>query len=78
MACVPSLPHSTPPLASTRFSELTLPSCLQLTVLGMRNSEEKIALQAIEFWSTVCDEEVELNLEAAEVRRPDFQAFSAL
>lgn len=39
----------------------------QLTVLGMRDSEPKVALQAVEFWSTVCDEEIELGLEAEEV-----------
>ncbi|KAJ1736007.1 karyopherin Kap95 [Coemansia biformis] len=34
-----------------------------LTVIGMKHEEEKIALQAIEFWSTVCDEEIELQIE---------------
>jgi importin subunit beta-1 len=36
----------------------------QLTVLGMKHADEKVALQAVEFWSTVCDEEIELALEA--------------
>ena len=35
--------------------------------MGMRHPEEPVALQAIEFWSTVCDEEIELDMEAAEV-----------
>ncbi len=35
----------------------------------MQNPEEKVALQAVEFWATVCDEEQELALEAAEVSR---------
>ncbi|KAJ1834510.1 karyopherin Kap95 [Coemansia sp. RSA 2711] len=34
-----------------------------LTVIGMKHEDEKIALQAIEFWSTVCDEEIELQIE---------------
>lgn len=38
-----------------------------LTVLGMRDSEQRVALQAVEFWSTVCEEEIDLALEAAEV-----------
>lgn len=33
----------------------------------MQNSEERVALQAVEFWSTVCEEEAELAAEAAEV-----------
>ncbi|KAJ2001082.1 karyopherin Kap95 [Coemansia thaxteri] len=39
---------------------------LGLTVTGMKHSEEKIALQAIEFWSTLCDEEIELQIEEEE------------
>ncbi|KAI1790603.1 ARM repeat-containing protein [Ganoderma leucocontextum] len=37
-----------------------------LTVMGMKHNEEKIALQAIEFWSTVCELETELAWEASE------------
>lgn len=37
-----------------------------LTVLGMRDPEQRVALQAVEFWSTVCEEEIELAIEAAE------------
>lgn len=32
----------------------------------MKHADEQVALQAIEFWSTVCDEEIELALEAEE------------
>ncbi|PWN46943.1 putative karyopherin beta-1 subunit [Violaceomyces palustris] len=39
-----------------------------LTVLGMRDPEPKVALQAVEFWSTVCDEEIELAIEAEEAQ----------
>ncbi|KAJ2019590.1 karyopherin Kap95 [Coemansia sp. RSA 455] len=41
---------------------------LGLTVTGMKHAEEKIALQAIEFWSTLCDEELELQLEEEEAQ----------
>ena len=34
----------------------------------MKHPDERVALQAIEFWSTVCEEEVDLALEAQEVR----------
>ncbi|KAF9449073.1 ARM repeat-containing protein [Macrolepiota fuliginosa MF-IS2] len=37
-----------------------------LTVMGMKHSDERVALQAVEFWSTVCEEEVELAVEAQE------------
>jgi hypothetical protein len=33
----------------------------------MKNEDERVALQAVEFWSTVCDEEIELANEALEV-----------
>ena len=33
----------------------------------MKSSVDEVALQGIEFWSTVCDEEVDLAIEAAEV-----------
>lgn len=33
----------------------------------MKHTDERVALQAVEFWTTVCEEEVELAAEAAEV-----------
>jgi len=33
----------------------------------MKHSDERVALQAVEFWSTVCEEEIELAIEAQEV-----------
>ncbi len=39
--------------------------------MGMKHSEEKIALQAIEFWSTVCELETDLAWEASEVSSCD-------
>ncbi|KAF9209269.1 karyopherin beta [Haplosporangium sp. Z 27] len=38
---------------------------LFLTVQGMKHENERVALQAVEFWSTVCEEEI--DLEAARV-----------
>lgn len=35
----------------------------------MKHPEENVALQAVEFWSTVCEEEIDLAIEAAEVRK---------
>jgi importin subunit beta-1 len=33
----------------------------------MKHHDERVALQAVEFWSTVCEEEVDLAIEAQEV-----------
>lgn len=33
----------------------------------MKNNDDRVALQAIEFWSTVCDVEIELREELADV-----------
>jgi len=33
----------------------------------MKHTDERVALQAVEFWSTVCEEEIELAIEAQEV-----------
>ncbi|KAG6911089.1 hypothetical protein DXG01_004604 [Tephrocybe rancida] len=39
-----------------------------LTVSGMNHPDERVQLQAVEFWSTVCEEEVDLALEAQEAQ----------
>lgn len=38
----------------------------QMTIESMKHANEKIALQAIEFWSSVCDEEVERQIDREE------------
>lgn len=40
---------------------------VQISLEAMKSSVDEVALQGIEFWSTVCDEEVDLAIEAAEV-----------
>lgn len=34
---------------------------------AMKSEVDEVALQGIEFWSNVCDEEVDLAIEASEV-----------
>lgn len=38
-----------------------------LTINGMKSEDDGVALQAIEFWSSVCEEECELRAIALEV-----------
>ena len=40
----------------------------QITVEAMKSDIDEVALQGIEFWSNVCDEEMDLAIEASEVR----------
>ncbi|KAJ7691521.1 armadillo-type protein [Mycena olivaceomarginata] len=37
-------------------------------MVGMKHPDERVALQAVEFWSTVCKEEVDLAIEAQEAQ----------
>jgi hypothetical protein len=39
---------------------------------AMKSDVDEIALQGIEFWSTVCDEEVDLAIELSEVCKPQY------
>lgn len=40
-----------------------------LTIIGMRNEEEDVAKLAVEFWCTVCEEEIAIEDDNALVRR---------
>ena len=42
------------------------PALFAITLDAMRSPEDDVALQGIEFWSSVCDEEMDLLIEAQE------------
>ena len=49
------------------------PALFAITLDAMKSDEDEVALQGIEFWSNVCDEEVNLQIEtkeAEEMGRP--------
>ena len=39
----------------------------KITIETMKSDIDEVALQGIEFWSNVCDEEMDLAIEASEV-----------
>jgi importin subunit beta-1 len=43
-----------------------------LTVSGMQSSDDMVASMAVEFWSTVCEEEIEINIQLTEDAYPGF------
>jgi len=49
------------------------PALFTITIDAMKSGEDEIALQGIEFWSSVCDEEVDLAIEAAEAAETNSQ-----
>ncbi|XP_076905507.1 importin subunit beta-1-like [Bidens hawaiensis] len=50
-------------IASTYYEVLEpyMPTLFELTANAVKGDEEGVALQAIEFWSSICDEEIELQ-----------------
>ncbi|KAI1328163.1 armadillo-type protein [Xylariaceae sp. FL0255] len=42
-----------------------------LTILGMKNEDEDVAKLAVEFWSTVCEEEINIEEDNAQVENSD-------
>ncbi|KAJ0336070.1 hypothetical protein COL922a_008400 [Colletotrichum nupharicola] len=42
-----------------------------LTILGMKSSDEDVAKLAVEFWSTVCEEEIQIEDDNAQVESAD-------
>ncbi|KAI1379171.1 ARM repeat-containing protein [Hypoxylon crocopeplum] len=42
-----------------------------LTILGMKNDDEDVAKLAVEFWSTVCEEEINIEEDNAQVETAD-------
>ena len=49
------------------FSPLLSFVFLKITIEAMKSDIDEVALQGIEFWSNVCDEEMDLAIEASEV-----------
>lgn len=54
-------------LLKASFSPLLSFMFLKITIEAMKSDIDEVALQGIEFWSNVCDEEMDLAIEASEV-----------
>lgn len=52
-------------ISSTYYEKLSpyIEDIFTITAKAVRNDEEPVALQAIEFWSSICDEEIEIQEE---------------
>lgn len=76
--CCPSSVYA---IAFSVFSNF-FSSSFQITIEAMKSDIDEVALQGIEFWSNVCDEEMDLAIEASEVCVADllhsqlFESFS--
>ncbi|KAK4336955.1 hypothetical protein RND71_043527 [Anisodus tanguticus] len=44
------------------------PALFAITMQAMKDERDQVALQGIEFWSNVCDEEIDLSIEAMEAQ----------
>lgn len=60
-----------------RYMKLYMEKALYgLTVAGMQSSEEKVACMAVEFWSTVCEEELEIAMDGDQDLDQSLQSFN--
>ncbi|RCK56108.1 Importin subunit beta-1 [Candida viswanathii] len=58
-----------------RYMSLYMEKALYgLTISGMQSADEKVACMAVEFWSTVCEEELEIALQRQELGMDPLQA----
>ena len=58
-----------------RFMSLYMEKALYgLTISGMQSADEKVSCMAVEFWSTVCEEELEIALQKHELGLDSLQA----
>lgn len=47
-----------------------------ITVSGMQSPDEKVACMAVEFWSSVCEEEIEIHLQVEEYGDSDHKSYN--
>ncbi len=51
---------------------------LQITLEAIKKDEELVAQQAVEFWSTICDVEIDILMEIEEAAHAKFQPRTCL